>query len=431
MARRPADEARLIDEYTRLLEQNPQSPLFLALARLYRRAGMPDRAEGILRRGLEVQPLFAEAGAALGALLAESDRWEEAQAELGRAVRLAPLNLAARRLLARCYERAGDEGRAALAADRLALLEPGASTLAPLALPPPEGLAETGVAGATGVADAAEVAEGAEPPAGEPLPTEALAELYVRQGHVAEAMGVYERLLEREPANERYRARLEELEGAAVGGELEGISPGPGAGVEDAVALESLLVAGEAESPLGPAGEVESVLEEELEAPPALEAEGEEGVGLPGLETIPVSRDAEEGPVAPPPSAPEEKAEGVALEAEFEATVEALANLYIQDGLVDRALDLYKRARSLHPESPALAARMEALEWELARVAPGEVPAGEVGVGAPGEPGEEGMEGADMVPLDAESRARVIGELERWLEVLERRRAGDSSLRSD
>jgi tetratricopeptide (TPR) repeat protein len=48
------------------------------------------------------------------------------------------------------------------------------------------------------------------------LATATLAELYARQGHTARAADTYEQLLEREPANERARARLTELRAAGV-----------------------------------------------------------------------------------------------------------------------------------------------------------------------------------------------------------------------
>jgi hypothetical protein len=56
-----------------------------------------------------------------------------------------------------------------------------------------------------------------------PLSTPTLAELYFEQGFYARALEVYEEILEREPTNERARARLIEIR--AVARSLEGPSP--------------------------------------------------------------------------------------------------------------------------------------------------------------------------------------------------------------
>jgi hypothetical protein len=53
------------------------------------------------------------------------------------------------------------------------------------------------------------------PAPSEPLLSPTLAELYFNQGAMEMARSAYEQLLQREPANERYRARLDEI-GRAV-----------------------------------------------------------------------------------------------------------------------------------------------------------------------------------------------------------------------
>jgi tetratricopeptide (TPR) repeat protein len=50
---------------------------------------------------------------------------------------------------------------------------------------------------------------------GAPLSTPTLAELYLDQGFFAKAVEVYEQILEREPQNERVRARLIEVKALA------------------------------------------------------------------------------------------------------------------------------------------------------------------------------------------------------------------------
>ena len=62
--------------------------------------------------------------------------------------------------------------------------------------------------------EAAAPAEPTEPPSGEPVPvvTESMAELYARQGHLAEAINVYRVLTGRMPNDTRLSRRLRELE---------------------------------------------------------------------------------------------------------------------------------------------------------------------------------------------------------------------------
>jgi tetratricopeptide (TPR) repeat protein len=64
------------------------------------------------------------------------------------------------------------------------------------------------------------VSEPAEPPTGEPVPvvTESMAELYARQGHLAEAINVYRVLVSRTPNDSRLAQRMRELETAQAAG---------------------------------------------------------------------------------------------------------------------------------------------------------------------------------------------------------------------
>jgi hypothetical protein len=63
-------------------------------------------------------------------------------------------------------------------------------------------------------------AEPAEQPTGEPVPvvTESMAELYARQGHLAEAINVYRVLVARTPNDVRLSQRMRELEAAQAAG---------------------------------------------------------------------------------------------------------------------------------------------------------------------------------------------------------------------
>jgi tetratricopeptide (TPR) repeat protein len=93
-------------------------------------------------------------------------------------------------------------------------------------------VAGSAVLGDAGGFDAPAVGEGpiVAPPAA-PFVTETMAALLASQGHTAQAVDVYERLLEQRPDDERLRARL----GALRGGPVDGSGAGVAAGADDPV----------------------------------------------------------------------------------------------------------------------------------------------------------------------------------------------------
>jgi Tetratricopeptide repeat len=106
-------------------------------------------------------------------------------------------------------------------------------------------------------------AEPAVPPPAADLSSSTLAELYFNQGHTDKALDVYRQLLQREPGNERARARITELEALdrhLRAEEARGPQPEPGAPVGPAAArrlaigrtivrLEAMLAAVRKEQP--------------------------------------------------------------------------------------------------------------------------------------------------------------------------------------
>jgi tetratricopeptide (TPR) repeat protein len=82
------------------------------------------------------------------------------------------------------------------------------SVPAPAAPPPLPPVAPAPVAAPAPAPEPARAAEAGDAP---PIASSTLAELYLRQGFVDRAMEVYRQLLQREPGNERARARMEEL----------------------------------------------------------------------------------------------------------------------------------------------------------------------------------------------------------------------------
>jgi tetratricopeptide (TPR) repeat protein len=93
-----AQEARIAQLSFRVAT-NPDSPLFLPLANVHRQAGRLEDAVKVLRAGLERHPSHFSARAALGRVLVELGRLNEARDELEQVLAGAPDNLLARRLL--------------------------------------------------------------------------------------------------------------------------------------------------------------------------------------------------------------------------------------------------------------------------------------------------------------------------------------------
>jgi len=134
--------------------------------------------------------------------------------------------------------------------------------------PPPSRLPEPkraapGVAAAPAAPGPLPPAELAVPPPAADLSSSTLAELYFNQGHTERALDVYRQILQREPGNERVRARISELEALdrhLRAEEARGPQPEPGAPVDPAAArrqaiertiarLEAMLAAVKKEQP--------------------------------------------------------------------------------------------------------------------------------------------------------------------------------------
>jgi hypothetical protein len=121
------------------------------------------------------------------------------------------------------------------------------------------------VPGDAGAFDTPAVGEGpiVAPPAA-PFVTETMAALLASQGHTAQAVDVYERLLEQRPDDERLRVRLAALRGASVGESRPGAAAGaddPAVGWADGSAQPATPAADSPEAGSPPEGGGSPVLE--------------------------------------------------------------------------------------------------------------------------------------------------------------------------
>lgn len=108
MAKEESSLSQEIAKLTEKIAKDPSSKLFVPLAEEYRKSGMLDEAIEVLMEGLKVNPSYTTARVALGKMLLEKGSIKEAQAEFENVVAAVPDNLFAHKKLADIYQSSGD-----------------------------------------------------------------------------------------------------------------------------------------------------------------------------------------------------------------------------------------------------------------------------------------------------------------------------------
>jgi tetratricopeptide (TPR) repeat protein len=114
-----------IDELRRRLERDPASRLFAQLAEEHRKAGNHAEAVRVARTGLAQHPSYASARLTLGRALLDSGDAGGARVELEAALRDAPDNILASRFLGQALEALGELGPALLQLQKTLKMAPG------------------------------------------------------------------------------------------------------------------------------------------------------------------------------------------------------------------------------------------------------------------------------------------------------------------
>ena len=96
-------DSRAVEDYQKLLESDPKSKAFAALAEAYRGLGMRDQAETLLRRGISFHPKYAPGYVVLARINLERKNFEHAIRLLAQAIEISPDNLLAHQLLGEAY----------------------------------------------------------------------------------------------------------------------------------------------------------------------------------------------------------------------------------------------------------------------------------------------------------------------------------------
>lgn len=256
-----------IQRYEDMLAADSKSLCFAPLSELYRKLGLLEDAVSVAEKGCAAHPEYHLGFVALGNACYAKGMASEARRALERAVSLQPDHIQALKLLSQIYVELGEISLARQTLGHLLSRDPDdleskmlldsiasapGSDIPGAASPPPqeeelledleiiEELDEVleepaapaaprpapAVAPATveqesddiwAIEDLEEVAESAAVPpaprsaAPDPLTTATLAELYVSQGFLDKAIGIYRELLSAHPQNQQYRLRVEEL----------------------------------------------------------------------------------------------------------------------------------------------------------------------------------------------------------------------------
>jgi tetratricopeptide (TPR) repeat protein len=409
-----------IDELRKRLEREPGSRLFAQLAEELRKGGELAEAIRVCREGLQGQPNYPSARMTLGRALFDSGDLPGARAELESVIKGAPDNLLAGRLLGDCLEAQGDRAgalarfRATLALapgdrqilDRIQALEAGK----PAAVEPATIVMPSPVPTAPG-------------PGWPPAPVASLIETTLID--VPTPFASEEPPVEAEPAplsvtqveteifeiDEPYRPEPTVVETA---GRLDSfVSPSDEGVRAAAVAFEAEADALAHDAP--------ELFEAELpyeEAPPMMVGSPHPPDATATPSTAPAATEAgpafeletgsEHFPPAaqPPPEAPAEPAVEAAGEAELNTVT--LAELYLSQGVMDKAIEVYRLVLARDPRNERARTRLAEIEALDERVR-----AEEASVAGPGT-------GDDPQAARRQAIERTIAKLEGLLSALRR-----------
>lgn len=156
------------------LINEPESQVFLELSELYYKAGLKEEALSLTLSGLEKHPDFVSARLLASRIMVEKDKTVEAKQQLEKVIIVDPLNLTANTLLETILRFEGDNAGADSIKERLCQVT---------AKDDKKGNMET--------------------------PT--VAEIYVTQGLVDDAISIYERIALNNPLDVKINNRLKEL----------------------------------------------------------------------------------------------------------------------------------------------------------------------------------------------------------------------------
>jgi tetratricopeptide (TPR) repeat protein len=398
-----------IDELRRRLERDPESRLFAQLAEELRKAGELEEAIAVTREGLKKHPTYPSARMTLGRALFDAGDLAAARVELEAVLGGAPDNILASRLLGQCLEGLGDAEGAVSRYRATAAMAPGDPQVAALL----EAAARKVAAGPARPA----------PPAQEPTPLVEALEEDIGGRAAPEPAPIPLVAVDEEFELERpYESAATQVNGSAEAAD-EGLE------IEPPYESPATLLAsgtGVGGTPMATLASEEAPLPRsdamfELDAPD--EAAGQADAGFVDASALSDRPPEGAGPVVgPPPARLLVRGEGDArppwvetAEGSKEAGPEpsspiassTLAELYLDQGAPDKALEVYRQILRQEPGNTRIETRVRELERFVGGVAEATDLARGAAPGSVQKPRREALE-------------RTIGRLETLLAALKR-----------
>jgi tetratricopeptide (TPR) repeat protein len=364
-----------IDELRRRLERDPGSRLFAQLAEEHRKAGEHAEAIRVVRAGLVQHPSYPSARLTLGRALLDSGDAAAARVELEAALRDAPDNILASRFLGQALEAVGELGPALVQLQKTLKMAPGDRQL------------ESQIVSLQTRLRSPQGSPGA--PAGGGAPAAAMPVRTAPGARPAAPAGAADAEGEPLPPTIRIHRQEERTRGAPTAPVPPPLPPSaappagaptsapPPIGARVVPPVPALTTAGTTLPAMPPRLSVEPFYESDVAPtlPTALSPEFGQGEVTAAVPTWPPGALAAEETVfeAEAPAEPDEIARAVphpasapdeagTLQAATPFSSSTLAELYFRQGLVDRALEVYRQVLEEEPGNERARSRLAELE---------------------------------------------------------------------
>ena len=186
-----------IELYQQMMNKDPSSQAFIYLAEAYLEREMYEEAIEVCANGLRLRPHDLRGRVILGLSCLRTGALDRAEAELQKAREMLEINAVTFQALAELYDQKGDAEQAVRYREVFEVIHPSEAPAPEAEVTEPDIEVEP------------EEVSDEEPKA---AATITMAELYIQQGHLYEAVGVYQQILENEPENVEAQNKLADLE---------------------------------------------------------------------------------------------------------------------------------------------------------------------------------------------------------------------------
>jgi tetratricopeptide (TPR) repeat protein len=230
-----------IGSYLQIVAKDPSSTAFVPLAEAYRQIGLLDDALEAARLGTKMLPHFSPGYSTMGRILGQMGRIDEAMSAYARALSIDQQSQSALVGLARLHLTRGERDQARRILKQAEEFHPDDEKIADMliALDLPRPWAEIKLAPQISPSIIQEKIPSVE--IREPIPTATLAEIYVKQGLLDQAVKVYQEILKLHPDNVAVHDRMTQLVKLSMSAEV-GLNDGPSLALDPAINVQTTAV---------------------------------------------------------------------------------------------------------------------------------------------------------------------------------------------